>query len=49
MCADFWQLHPVSGTFLADDPTLTPAGRAQNALALFWESGSDYIRSFWEL
>ena len=35
MCGDFWQLHPVSGTFLADDPTVIPAGRAQNALRLF--------------
>ena len=49
MCADFWQLHPVTGTFIASDPTLTPAGRAQNALSIFWEDGPDSIRSFWEL
>ena len=49
MCVDFWQLHPVTGTFIASDPTLTPAGRAQNALSIFWEDGADSIRSFWQV
>ena len=49
MCADFWQLHPVSGTFIASDPSLAPAGRAQNALSIFWEDNLDSIRTFWEL
>ena len=49
MCGDFWQLHPVLGTFLADDPTMIPAGRAQNAMRLFWEDHEDSIRSFWPL
>ena len=49
MCGDFWQLHPVLGTFLASDFTDVPAGRAQKALSLFWEDGDDSIRSFWEL
>ena len=49
MCGDFWQLHPVLGTFLADDPTMIPAGRAQNAMRLFWENHEDSIRSFWPL
>ena len=49
MCADFWQLQPVTGTFLASDPTVVPPGRAQNALSLFWEEHEDSIRSFWPL
>ena len=48
MCADLWQLHPVSGTFLASDFTVVPAGRAQKALSLFGEDGHDRIRSFWQ-
>ena len=49
MCADLWQLHPVSGTFLASDFTVVTPGRAQKALSLFWEDGRDSIRSFWQL
>ena len=49
MCADFWQLHPVSGTFLASDPCPIPAGCAQNALEMFWLSGRDHIRALWQL
>ena len=49
MCGDFWQLNPVTGTFIASDPTLTPPGRAYNALSIFWEDGLDSIRSFWPL
>ena len=49
MCVDLWQLHPVSGTFLASDFTTVPPGRAQKALRLFWEDGHDSIRSFWQL
>ena len=36
MCADFWQLHPVGGTFLAASPLDVPAGCAQRALEFFW-------------
>ena len=39
MCADFWQLHPVTGTFLASNPLDVPVGCAHRALALFWQSG----------
>ena len=35
MCADFWQLHPVGGTFLAANPLGVPAGCAQRALEFF--------------
>ena len=49
MCADFCQLHPVTGTFIASDPAVTPAGRAQNAQLIFWEDGPGSIRSFWDL
>lgn len=49
MCADLWQLHPVSGTFLASDFTVVPPWRAHNALSIFWEDGHDSIRSFWQL
>ena len=49
MCADFWQLHPVSGTFLGSNPVSIRAGLAQNAMNLFWEDGRDRIRSFWPL
>ena len=49
MCADFWQLSPVSGTFLASNPLDVPAGSAQRALQLFWARGQDSVRSFWQL
>ena len=49
MCADFWQLHPVSGTFLASNPTEVPYGRAYNASKLFWGDGDDCVRRYWEL
>ena len=50
MLGDFWQLHPVSGTYLASDPDLTPSyGLARNSLDLFWNEGSDTIRNFWSL
>ena len=49
MCGDFWQLHPVSGIFLASDFTEISPGRARDALTLFWEDGRDSIRNFWEL
>ena len=49
MLGDFWQLHPVTGTFLATNPSEIPAGRAQNALNLFWTEGLDTIRNFWPL
>ena len=48
-CADLWQLHPVSGTFIASDFTVVPPGRASKALSLFWEDGHDSIHSFWQL
>ena len=41
MCADFWQLHPVTGTFLASNPLDVPAGCAQRALELFWQDDAD--------
>ena len=54
MCADFWQLHPTGGTFLASNPVFVDMGRAQNALNIFWggvsEDGQlDCIRSLWQL
>ena len=49
LCGDFWQLHPVSGTFLCSNPIDIPAGRARNALNLFWDEGQDTIRSYWPL
>ncbi len=49
MCADFWQLHPVTGTFLASNPLDVPAGCARRALELFWQDGVDRVRSFWQL
>ena len=49
MCADFWQLHPVTGTFLASNPLDVPAGCAHRALELFWQDGDDSVRSFWQL
>ena len=32
MCADFWQLKPVTGTWLCANPLDVPAGRAQDTL-----------------
>ena len=49
MCGDFWQLHPVSGTFLCSNPVEVPAGRAREALNIFWDQGPDTIRNFWPL
>ena len=49
MCADFWQLHPVGGTFLAANPLDVPAGCAQRALEIFWQDSADSIRSYWNL
>ena len=49
MCADFWQLHPVSGTFLATNPLDVGDGCAQTALLMFWEDSLNSIRSLWEL
>ena len=49
MCADFWQLHPVTGTSIASNPLDVPAGSAQHALELFWQDGEDSVRSFWQL
>ena len=49
MCGDFWQLHPVSGTYLCSNPLDVPPGRARNALTMFWDIGPDAIRSFWPL
>ena len=49
MCVDFWQLPPVTGTYLCTNPLDLPAGRAQNAMNLFWGDGPDTIRNFWSL
>ena len=49
LCADFWQLHPVSGTFLATSPLDVNDGCAQTALVMFWEDSLNSIRSLWEL
>ena len=50
MFADFWQLHPVTGAYLCNDPTMLPThGLASNAMTLFWESGRDTVRGFTEL
>ena len=49
MCADFWQLHPVTGTFLASNPLHVPAGCAHRALEVFWQYSDDSVRSFWQL
>ena len=47
LCGDFWQLHPVTGTYLASNPLDIPAGVAQNAMNIFWGEGVDTLRSFW--
>ena len=49
MCADFWQLHPVSGTFLASNPLDIPPGVARNATDLFWLDTLDSVRHLWRL
>ena len=36
MCADFWQLHPVRGTFIASNPLFVDPGRARTGLNLLW-------------
>ena len=41
MCVDFWQLKPVQGTWLCDNPLHVPAGRARDALEIIWCSGPD--------
>ena len=49
MFADFWQLHPVTGVFLASNPLDVPPGCGQHAMQMFWETNKDSIRSFWQL
>ena len=49
MCGDFWQLKPVTGTWLCDNPLNIPAGRAQDALEILWGCGSDSVRNYWSL
>ena len=49
MCVDFWQLHPVTGTFLASNPLDAPPGCSRKALALFWLDETNCIRNFWGL
>ena len=51
MCADFWQLHSVTGTFLASNPNDVPVGLARDMMAMFWgdEKHPDTIRRFWQL
>ena len=49
MCVDFWQLKPVTGTWLCDNPLDIPAGRARDALEILWDTGPDSIRHFWSL
>ena len=49
MCVDFWQLKPVTGTWLCDNPLHIPAGRARDALEILWDTGPDSIRNFWSL
>ena len=49
MCADFWQLHPVSGTFIASNPTVLSPGSAYDVACMFWDDGPDSIRALWEL
>ena len=48
MCADFWQLHPVSGTFLASNPLDIPPGVARNATDLLWLDTFDSVRNLWQ-
>ena len=48
MCADFWQLKPVAGTYLCSNP-LEHVGTAKDALDIFWGSGPNSIRHFWDL
>ena len=47
--SDFYQLNPVTGTFLASNPLDVPAGSAQRPLQLFWQTRQDSVRSFWQL
>ena len=48
MCGGFWQLQPVGGTFLADNP-LGACGLAEQAMLLFWDQSPNSIRNFWDL
>jgi hypothetical protein len=48
MYGDWWQLKPVGGTWLCCNPLDIPAGRAQNALEIFWGEGNNTIRRFWQ-
>ena len=34
LCVDSWQLKPVSGMWLCDNPLHIPAGRARDALEI---------------
>ena len=49
MFVDFWQLHPITGVFLASNPFNVPPGCGQHAMQMFWETNKDNIRSFWQL
>lgn len=49
MCADFWQLQPVSRTWLCSDPSGVSQGRAYDALAMLCETDCDTIRNCWTL
>ena len=46
MFADLWQLHPVTGTFLAADPMDIPQGCAHRTMELFWQAPAGSIRNF---
>ena len=50
MFADFWQLPPVTGTYLCSNPTMLPTvGLAAEAMNLFWAEGKDSVRGLTEL
>ena len=49
MFGDMNQLELVTGTWLCCNPIDIPAGRALDALKLFWEEGPNTIRRFWSL
>ena len=49
MCIDVGQLPPVTGYYLCSNPLDLPAGRAQDAMHLFWDEGRNAIRNFWSL
>ena len=48
LCADFWQLKPVAGTYICSNPA-EAVGNAQNGLELFWGTGPNTIQHFWQL